>query len=275
MAIPMEESIRLPLLRVIADAGGELILQDAVTKVAAFFPQLTEQDKQLRLPSGKGLLFTNRVQWTRQRLVELGHLYREPRGLWRITPQGKKFLEDNWSSWQPRYSTLESDKRTEYGHPESLEGEEERRQDTIVPAPPIPVLRPHEHLKELLRQVGDILGYYPETEFHEPPYIYDVVWKAFQQAPRPGFVFEVQDKGNLIEALAKLQHAKDTWGSRLFLTVTGERDRKRIEKLVVPLLTGTFHRLARDLVLLSPEQIERLYEPLNQNRDLIRKLIQE
>jgi hypothetical protein len=85
----------------------------------------------------------------------------------------------------------------------------------------------------------------------------------------------VQDKGNLIEALAKLQHAKDTWGSRLFLTVTGDRDRKRIEKLVAPLLTGTFHQLARDLVLLPPEQIERLYEPLNQNRDLIRKLLQE
>jgi hypothetical protein len=271
MAIPMEESIRLPLLRVIADAGGELTLQEAVTRVAAFFPQLTEQDKQLMLPSGKGFLFTNRVQWTRQRLVELGHLYREPKGLWRITPQGKKFLEDNWSSWQPHYSTREPGTRRGGRHLESLEGEEKPRRDTIEAIPP----RPHEHLKELLRQVGDILGYYPEIEFHEPPYVYDVVWKTFQQAPRPAFVFEVQDKGNLIEALAKLQHAKDTWGSRLFLAVTGERDRKRIEKLVAPLLTGTFHRLARDLALLSPEQIERLYEPLNQNRDLIRKLLQE
>ena len=275
MAIPMEESIQLPLLRVIADAGDELTLKEAVAGAAAFFPQLTEQDKQLRLPSGKGFLFTNRVQWTRQRLVELGHLYREPRGLWRITPHGKKFLEDNWSSWQPRYSTGESDTRREHGHLDDLKREEERREDTTEPAPQIPVLRPHEHLKELLRQVGDILGYYPEIEFHEPPYIYDVVWKTFPQAPRPNFVFEVQDKGNLIEALAKLQHAKDTWGSRLFLTVTGDRDRKRIEKLVAPLLTGTFHRLARDLVLLPPEQIERLYEPLNQNRDLIRKLLQE
>jgi restriction endonuclease Mrr len=148
MAIPMEESIRLPLLRVIADAGGELTLQEAVTRAAAFFPQLTEQDKQLRLPSGKGFLFTNRVQWTRQRLVELGHLYREPRGLWRITPQGKKFLEDNWSSWQPRYSTRESDTRREHRHLEALKREEERREDTTKPAPQIPILRPHEHLKE-------------------------------------------------------------------------------------------------------------------------------
>lgn len=274
MAIPMEESIRLPLLRVIVDAGGELTLHEAVTRVEAFFSQLTEQDKQLRLPSGKGFLFTNRVQWTRQRLVELGYLYREPKGLWRITPQGKTFLEENWSSWQPRYSKGERDTGKKHRQSEGLVLEEEQRQDTEL-APQIPVLSHHEHVKELLRQVGDILGYYPESEFRESPYIYDIVWKTFPQAPRPSFVFEVQDKGNLIEALAKLQHAKDTWGSRLFLTVTGDRDRKRIDKLVAPLLTGTFHRLARDLVLLSPEQIEKLYEPLNQNRDLIRKLLQE
>jgi len=274
MANPIEESIELPLLRVIADAGGELTLQEAVARVAAFFPDLTEQDKQRRLPSGYGFLFSNRVQWCRQRLVELGHLYREPRGIWRITPQGRAFLEDNWSSWEPRYSTGEHHTRRKYRKREGPKVEEVRSQDNEL-APQIPVLRPHEHLKELLRQVGDILGYYPQTEVHESPYVYDVVWRAFPQAPRPGFVFEVQDKGNLIEALAKLQHAKDTWGSRLFLTVTGDRDRRRIEKLVAPLLTGTFHRLARDLVLLHPEQLEKLYEPLNQNRDLIRKLLQE
>jgi len=274
MTIPIGESIRLPLLRVITDAGGELTLREAVARVTTFFPQLTEQDKQLRLPSGQGFLFSNRVQWTRLRLVESGHLYREPRGLWRITLQGKSFLEDNWSSWQPRYSTRESDTRINRRRRADSQLDGKQRVDSKS-APPMPVLRPHEHLKELLRQVGDILGYYPETEFHELPYIYDVVWKTFPQASRPGFVFEVQDKGNLIEALAKLQHAKDTWGSRLFLTVTGDRDRKRIEKLVAPMLSGTFHRLARDLVLLSQEQLERLYESLDQNRDLIRKMLQE
>jgi hypothetical protein len=274
MGIPIEESVRLPLLRVIADAGGELPLKEAIRRVGDFFPELTEEDKRRRLPSGYGFLFANRVQWCRQKLVELGHLYREPRGMWRITPQGKAFLEDNWSHWRPRYSGGERGEgrvQRRLAHPEVREGQRKDEE----PAPEMPALRPHEHLKELLRQVGDILGYYPETEVHESPYVYDVVWRTFPQAPRPSFVFEVQDKGNLIEALAKLQHAKDTWGSRLFLTVTGDRDRRRIEKLVAPLLTGTFHRLARDLILLHPEQLERLYEPLNQNRDLIRRLLQE
>lgn len=268
--------MQLPLLRVIADAGGELPLQEAVARVAAFFPKLTDRDKQLKLPSGKGSLFVNRVQWTRQRLVQRGSLYREPRGQWRITPQGGAFLQDNWPSWQPRYSAGERDviAEREDGQLSTSETEAELKHDSQL-APQATDLSPHEHFKELLQQVGDILGYYPEMEFRESPYIYDVVWKTFPQAPRPSFVFEVQDRGNLIEALAKLQHAKDNWGSRLFLTVTGERDRRRVEKLVGPLLTGTFHRLARDLALLPPEQIERLYEALSQNRDLIRKLLQE
>jgi len=274
MAIPIEESVQLPLLRVIADAGGELPLKEAIRGVGDFFPELTEEDKKRRLPSGSGFLFANRVQWCRQKLVELGHLYREPRGMWRITPQGSAFLEDNWSSWRPRYSAGGRGEGRVQKRPQPLQVREGQRKDE-QPAPGMPPLRPHEHLKELLRQVGDILGYYPETEVHESPYIYDVVWRTFPQASRPSFVFEVQDKGNLIEALAKLQHAKDTWGSRLFLTITGDRDRKRIEKLVAPLLTGTFHRLARDLALLDPEQLEKLYEPLNQNRDLIRRLLQE
>lgn len=274
MAIPIEESMRLPLLRVIADAGGQLPLKDAVERIAPFFPEVTEEDKRRRLPSGYGFLFANRVQWCRQKLVELGHLYREPRGIWRITPQGTTFLEASWSGWTPRYSSRQHGVETEYRSTETGTSENDEVHDA-GPAPEPPPLRPHEHLKELLHQIGDILGHYPQVEVREPPYVYDVVWKAFPQAQRPGFVFEVQDKGNLIEALAKLQHARDTWGSKLFLTVTGDRDRKRIDRLVAPLLEGTFHRLAKDLVLLDPGQVEELYGALNRNRDLIRKLLHE
>lgn len=253
MAIPSENSIRIPLLRVIADAGGELRPQHAVAGVLTYFPEVTKEDMQQMTKSGSEPLFVNLVRWARHDLVKQGHLYREPRGLWRITTEGRTYLEEQWPSWQARYSPPTVDEAV----------------------PEIPPLRPHERLKEVLRQLGGILGHHPEAEFRETPYIYDVVWKAFQQATRPGFVFEVQDKGNLIEALAKLQHAKDAWGSRLFLVVTGERDRKKIELLVAPLLSGTFHRLARELVILSPEQVENLFDSLNHNRDLLRRLLPE
>ena len=52
MGIPIGESVQLPLLRVIADAGGELPMKEAVKRVERFFPELTEEDKRRRLPSG-------------------------------------------------------------------------------------------------------------------------------------------------------------------------------------------------------------------------------
>jgi len=166
MPIPMSASIQLPLLRVIADAGGELRLQDALARVEAFFPELTEEDKQRLQSSGKDFTFRNRVRWARMALVQQGYLYREPKGLWRITPQGRSHLEEHWPSWQPRYSTGEAGRAArEVSATGKPRGQGEP--DHHAPAPEIPTLRPH------------------------------------------GCVFEVQDRGNLIEALAKLQHAKD------------------------------------------------------------------
>ena len=269
MAIPIEESIQLPLLRVIEDAGGELQPKQAVASVEPYFPGLTEEDRRLLTKSGSESVFVNLVRWARHDLVKQDYLYRGPKGLWRITPQGRTHLEERWPAWQARYSARG---RSESGLSGGSTG---TGPDGAKPGLETPDMRPHERLKELLRQLGDILGHYPQAEFHEAPYIYDVVWKTFQQSTRPGLVFEVQDKGNLIEALAKLQHAKDAWGSRLFLVITGERDRRRIELLVAPLLRGTFHRLARELVVLSPEQVENLFRSLDQNRDLLRRLLPE
>lgn len=42
MAMPKETSIELPLLRVVADAGGSLNLHDAIRQVEPFFPDLTD-----------------------------------------------------------------------------------------------------------------------------------------------------------------------------------------------------------------------------------------
>lgn len=269
MAMPTIDSIGLPLLRVIADAGGELPVREAIRRVMAFFPDLTEEDMQRRQSSGRARVIENRIQWKRLQHVHDGYLYREPLGLWRITPQGRAYLEEHWPGWRPRYSV---DSGTERGPIRPTNGAE---QGDTQPPPVATVQRPHERFKELLLQTGHILGYHTESEFREGPYVYDVVWKTFPQAPRAGCVFEVQDRGNLIEALAKLQHAKDAWGSRLFLVVVGERDRQRIDQLVAPLLAGTFHRLARDLVVLTPQQVEDVYEALNRIRDLLRRLLLE
>ena len=252
MTLPAEKDIRLPLLRVIADAGGELPMREAIARVGQHFPELTEEDREARMASG-GLTWPNRVQWVRQYLVARGHLYREPRGVWRITPEGQVHLQRHRLSRESN----------------PLENGGDWDKELLPPEP-----RLHKQLQDMLAEVGSILGYQSETEYPEPPYRYDVVWKEYQGVVRANAVFEVQDKGNLIEALAKLQHAKDTWGSRLFLVVTGERDQQRVHQLVGPLLSGTFHRLQPYLTVVTSERVQGLHGALESNRELLSRLLE-
>ncbi len=62
-------------------------------RVAEAFPDLTEEDRNARLPSSPSTFkWHNLVQWVRQGLVESGHLDGSTRGVWRLTPKGKARL---------------------------------------------------------------------------------------------------------------------------------------------------------------------------------------
>jgi len=132
-----------------------------------------------------------------------------------------------------------------------------------------PEPRLHRVLQDKLSEIGSLLGKHAQTEYREIPHIYDVVWKESERLPRASHVFEVQDRGNLIGALAKLQHARDVWGAKLFLLVTGEGDRRRVEQHVYPLLNGTFHGLSPHLTVLSPEQVNELHGVLSRHSEVL------
>lgn len=87
--------------------------------------------------------------------------------------------------------------------------------------------------------------------------------------------FEVQDRGNLNDALVKLQHAYDRWKPYLFLIITGERDWKRAERLLNLSLIGAFHRLRNKIHLLSPQDIKNIFDAFQRDKDLIRLLVRE
>jgi len=89
-------------------------------------------------------------------------------------------------------------------HPERLAKEIRKREETRESRIRTPKLRLHEKLKDYLEEIGKILQRFPEKEYPEPPYVYDVVWLEHREARSPNHVFEIQDKGSLIEALAKL-----------------------------------------------------------------------
>jgi hypothetical protein len=69
--------------------------------------------------------------------------------------------------------------------------------------------RVHAEVQQQIEDIGRILGKYARQEFRQDIYRYDVIWKDAERIPRATHAFEVQHRGNLVEALDKLKHAYD------------------------------------------------------------------
>ncbi|HXE41994.1 MAG TPA: winged helix-turn-helix domain-containing protein, partial [Candidatus Baltobacteraceae bacterium] len=95
MSFPTQKEIEIPLLHVLEKLGGEAKPQQIYTNVAKFFPQLTKDDKEERLPSSPSTFkWRNLVQWTRQNLVNTGEIDGSTVGLWKITEKGRQRLSE-------------------------------------------------------------------------------------------------------------------------------------------------------------------------------------
>jgi len=92
MAIPSEKDIELPLLQEIQAAGGEARPSELDDKVAKHFPELTPTDQKARHPRSGQLIWSNRIRWVRQHLVNKGELDASIRGIWKITEKGRARL---------------------------------------------------------------------------------------------------------------------------------------------------------------------------------------
>lgn len=90
MAIPDFQSIMLPLLRLLGD-GKEHSSQECIRILAEHY-NLTEEEKTEQLPSGKGILFNNRVAWGFAHMYKAGLLERPKRAHYQITDRGRKVL---------------------------------------------------------------------------------------------------------------------------------------------------------------------------------------
>jgi restriction system protein len=93
MPIPDFQTVMRPLLEFSGD-GKEHSMREALTSLAKHF-ELTEQERKQLLPSGQQELFTNRVAWAKTHLRMAGLLEGTTRGVFRITPQGKKLLKEH------------------------------------------------------------------------------------------------------------------------------------------------------------------------------------
>ncbi|HUQ34643.1 MAG TPA: hypothetical protein VM095_21170, partial [Pyrinomonadaceae bacterium] len=128
----------------------------------------------------------------------------------------------------------------------------------------------HGDIQQRLLDIGRVLGYYAQSEFD----YYDVVWRASESSPRLSHVFEVQHKGNVDAAMAKLKRAYEAQRSKPFLIVASERDTNRANRNMSQARTGAFHEIGRATVILSFEQLDKLHRALTSVEDLLAQIFE-
>jgi len=93
MAVPGYQDFMLPLLKFAAH-GQEFNISDAMGSLAAEMG-ISEEDKQLLLPSGTRTQYYNRVAWALMYLRKSLLLERTARGRFQIAPRGADVLKAN------------------------------------------------------------------------------------------------------------------------------------------------------------------------------------
>lgn len=238
MPYPSVERIELPLLQELAATGGAEHVRFLYDRLVAYFPQLGPEEV-LAVSNGHRKQWRRLVQAAARGLDERREIERD-RGRWRLTERGRKRVS------------------------------EEEIQFTFEAPPAVEALEglSHVEVQMMLVEIARILGYHAEAEFD----YYDVIWRVAEDSPRISHVFEVQRKGNVDAALAKLKRAYDAQRTRPFLVVDSERDTNRAERQLSLARTGPFHEIGRVTTILSFEQLKRLHRSLTSVGDILAAL---
>lgn len=122
MPIPDYQTLMLPFLTIAGD-GQEHRFRDAVETLASQF-SLTDQERNVMLPSGTAPMFDNRVGWARTYLKQAALIESRKRGVFHISVRGKELLAKNLAKIDN--STLEQ-------YPEYLDFKLRRGEQKDVP----------------------------------------------------------------------------------------------------------------------------------------------
>jgi hypothetical protein len=237
MSFPKSSRVEVPILQELLATEGEERVRLLYRRLAPYFPQLTREDLTAKTKSGKSR-WESLVQRAGRALVEKGELLRA-KGRWQITDLGRRRAEAEVM--------------------------------VISPPPVAPKKGPlsHDEIKKMLVEIGRALGKHAEEEFLR----YDVVWKESALSPRISHVFEVQVKGKIESALAKLKHAYDTQRSKPCLVVADERNSKRAAHFLRPYLSGSFHEIGSVATVLGVEDVVQLHQAIHSVKETLDKLL--
>lgn len=231
MSLPISTSIEMPILQELIATGGADDVRFLYQRLIAYFPQLSELEiAEIKNETNKG--WRKAVQRAGKILAENGYLKRA-RGYWTITGKGQEAVES-----------------------ETLD---------FTLTKPEPNVISHFNIQENLIEVGTFLGYYAEMEFE----YYDVVWRESAKSPRISHIFEVQSKGNLDSAFAKLKRAYHSQRTRPFLVISSERDLNRARQS----LAREFQDLESAVTILTFVQIRQVHRNLKNIAEIIKEFL--
>jgi hypothetical protein len=222
MNFPPSNRLEMPILQELAATGGTEDVRFLYSRLVSYFPQLDFRE----INNGKLEKWRLFVQRAGRELDEQGLIRRE-RGLWTLTRFGRERVSSEYAEFELSQTEVKSETQE----------------------------ISHLQIQNMLSEIGEILGFHAQLEFE----FYDVVWRANERSPRISHVFEVQHKGNLDSAFAKLKKAYEAQRSKPFLILASERDTNRALRSISYEQNGAFHELAEILIILSFTQIQQLH----------------
>ena len=231
MAYPKYYEITNPVLQELNAVGGTENVKFLYEKLLPYFPQLSEEEV-FQVRNGANKKWRLIVQEAAKTLDAEGFITRE-QGIWTITSKGRDEAAAAGEDFQPA----------------RIEQKELN----------------HREIQRMLIEIGESLKYFAEMEFE----FYDVVWRISANSPRLSHVFEVQSKGNIDSAFAKLKRAHEAQRSKTFLILASERDMRRALREISFEKSGAFHELADVLTILSFEQIRKTHQSLTSIKDIL------
>lgn len=232
MSFPKSKSIETPVMQELSALGGEDDVRFMYERLTAYFPQLSQEEiAQIRLNQLPS--WRKIIQRAGKDLDQQGFIERR-RGIWKLTERGRSKVASEAIGFDLK--SYVEEKLT------------------------------HIEIQKMILQIGEILGFYTEMEFE----FYDVIWREVPQASRLSHVFEVQSKGNIDSAFAKLKRAYEAQRSKIFLVISSERDLKRAKKS----LTMEFQDIKNNLTILTFAQIQSTYQNINSIKEVLIKLLE-
>lgn len=222
MSLPFAPNIEIPILQELSAVGGVDDVRFLYERLISYFPSLSDAEISA-IRSSENKIWKKAVQKAGKMLDENNLIVRE-RGLWKITDKGKRTVADETEGII--YSQINA------------------QNDSLS----------HQEIQILIVKIGNILGFNAETEFQ----YYDVVWRETSANKRLSHVFEVQSKGNLDSAFAKLKRAHDAQRSKIFLILSTERDTNRAHKS----LAQEFRELENVITILSFVELRKIHDNL-------------